>query len=679
MHSERIWHDESRIGSEVSLHRSESNAARGCGSATSRGVLCLLAALLWETALPAQTPEEHASHHPAAAVAGAIPAAPGAAPAMGAMPAAAGSAAPGGMGSMMEGMMGAAPPKELYPSLMALPELSPEQRKQVDEQANERMHSGSVLMGQAFDSLTASAQSGDYAGMHEAMTRLREGTAQLDSGIAARRALAEGRAPRAVALAWFRQEMNLASPLSPEEPYAIFGVTPFHLFTMVLLVGFAITMVAMYFFKMRRAAALFGRLDSDSGRSPPGASPPLAGRPGPSPPVAPPPEKGPQPDKPTSPPTPAAEAPPASDQSPAGPAGVLVSESASPLTANWKGRLRIGSIVAETPSVKTFRLLPSSDDCLLPFTFVPGQFLNVAFCIGGARMNRSYSISSSPTQREYVELTVRREPRGAVSRHIVDLLKVGDEIEAGGPVGKFTFTGTETDNIVLISGGVGITPMVSIARYLTERSWAGDIFFIYICRTPADFILADEVAALQHLNPKLHVAVTMTRAEGTDWKGPRGHLTKELLTQTVPNLASRRIHVCGPLPMMDSTKALLAELGVPSDHVKTEAFGAVKPPPAAAGTIAQPTAPATGPMVTFSKHNKSANIHTDQTVLELSEELGIGIENSCRVGTCGICKVKMTSGEVEMAVEDSLDPDEKANGIILACQAKPKMAIAVEA
>jgi ferredoxin len=84
-------------------------------------------------------------------------------------------------------------------------------------------------------------------------------------------------------------------------------------------------------------------------------------------------------------------------------------------------------------------------------------------------------------------------------------------------------------------------------------------------------------------------------------------------------------------------------------------------------------------MVTFSKHNKSANIHTDQTVLELSEELGIGIENSCRVGTCGICKVKMTSGEVEMAVEDSLDPDEKANGIILACQAKPKMAIAVEA
>jgi glycine betaine catabolism B len=353
--------------------------------------------------------------------------------------------------------------------------------------------------------------------------------------------------------------------------------------------------------------------------------------------------------------------------------------SASPLTANWRGFLRIGSIVKETASAKTFRLLPSSGDRFLPFTFLPGQFLNVAFWIGGAKMNRSYSISSSPTQREYVELTVRREPRGAVSRHIVDLLKVGDQIEAGGPVGKFTFTGAEADSIVLIAGGVGITPMMSITRYLTERSWAGEIFFVYACRAPIDFIFANEIAALQRVNPKLRVAVTMSRSEGTDWKGPRGRITKELLTQTVPNLASRRIHLCGPPLMMDSTKAILTELGVLPDQVKTELFGATKPTPAVAGTTAKPTVPATGPLVTFSKNNKSAKIHVDQTILELSEELSIGIEFSCRVGTCGVCKVKMTSGEVAMAVEDALEPEDKTNGIILACQAKPKGDVAVEA
>ena len=362
--------------------------------------------------------------------------------------------------------------------------------------------------------------------------------------------------------------------------------------------------------------------------------------------------------------------------------------SASPLTANWRGYLRVGSIVTETPSVKTFRLLPSSGDRFLPFTFVPGQFLNVAFWIGGARMNRSYSISSSPTHRDYVELTVRREPRGAVSRHIVDLLKVGDLIEAGGPVGKFTFTGTEADSIVLISAGVGVTPMVSITRYLTEQSWHGDIFFIYLCHNPADYIFANEIAALQRVNPKLHVAVTVSKPERADWKGLRGRITKELLTQTVPDLASRRIHLCGPPAMMDATKAMLTELGVAPDHVKTEAFGAVKPTPAAAGTALKPTTPATGPRVTFSNNNKSAKIREDlqtgdsppkQTILELSEELGIGIEFSCRVGTCGVCKVKMTSGEVDQAVQDALDADDKANGIILACQAKPKGEVTVEA
>jgi ferredoxin-NADP reductase len=294
-------------------------------------------------------------------------------------------------------------------------------------------------------------------------------------------------------------------------------------------------------------------------------------------------------------------------------------------------------------------------------------------------MNRSYSISSSPTQREYVEITVKREPRGAVSRHIDDLLKVGDQIETGGPVGKFTFTGAEADSIVLIAGGVGITPIMSVARYLTEQSWPGDIFFIYTCRTPADFIFANEVAALKRRNPKLRVAVTISKAEGTDWKGPRGRISKESLTQAVPDLASRRIHLCGPPSMMDSIKSMLTELGVPPDHLKTETFGAVKPTPAAAGTTAKPSAPATGPLVTFSKNNKSAKIHVDQSILELSEELGIGIEFSCRVGTCGVCKVKVTSGEVEMAVQDALDADDRTNGIILACQAKPKDEVAVEA
>lgn len=214
---------------------------------------------------------------------------------------------------------------------------------------------------------------------------------------------------------------------------------------------------------------------------------------------------------------------------------------AAPVTAKWSGYLRVGSVVDEIPDVKTIRLLPESGEGLLPFTFVPGQFINVAFFIGGARMIRSYSISSSPTHREYLDLTVRREPRGAVSRHMVDLLRVGELVEAGGPVGKFTFNGSESDNIVLISAGVGVTPMLSITRYLTEQAWDGEIFYIFSFSYPSEYMFAEELASLQKQNPQLHVAVTVTRPKGTDWTGHKGRISKEFLSQSVPNLTSRRM------------------------------------------------------------------------------------------------------------------------------------------
>ena len=244
-------------------------------------VLCLLVGLLWASGLRAQTPEEHASHHPGAGgapAAGAMPAA-GGGPGPGGMGPPAGVGPPGGMGGMMDGMMkkmGVPPPKELYPTLMALSELTSEQRTQVEAQASERMHTGSVLMGQALDTLNAGTASGDYATMHGATTQMREGIAQLESGIAARRALAEGVAPRSVALAWFKQEMNLA-PAAVLAAHQGSVVTVFLLFTMVLLIAFALAMVAMYFFKMRRAAALFGRIEPDKGSPPPGSAPELAG------------------------------------------------------------------------------------------------------------------------------------------------------------------------------------------------------------------------------------------------------------------------------------------------------------------------------------------------------------------------------------------------------------------
>lgn len=577
-----------------------------------------------------------------------------------------------------EGCCGGAGRKEIYPTLMGLPALTPDSRAEMLRLSAVRIQEGTLLLERAQQRLSSAISSGDHDAAALALQQSRDGLGRVGSGVAVHKLFQEGAPPQLVALQWFKGEMSLSASLGPEESRKILGVLPLHLFVMALLIAFSLAMVVIYFLKMRRTAALFGRVEPGSGTPPPGTAPPLVGS-GPPPPVGGTPSTGvpvPTSFAPSTEVKPVTQASP----SPAGSAGTLTdSDAASLPTAKWQGRLRVGSVITETPNVKTIRLLPVLGESQLPFTFLPGQFLNVSFSIGGARMNRSYTISSSPTQRKHLDLTVKREPRGAVSRHINDLLQVGAEVEAGGPVGKSVFTGAEADSVVLISGGVGITPMMSITRYLTERAWPGDIFFIHACRSPVDFIFADEIAALERSNAKLHLAVTMERPEGTNWDGLRGRLTKDLISQAVPGIAARRVHLCGPPVMMDAVKAILAELRVPPDQLKTESFGTVAPSPVAAGMSAKSKAPATGPLVIFSKSDKSSRIHVGETILELSEELGNGIDFSCRVGTCGVCKVRMISGDVDMEVDDALDADDKANGMILACQAKPKGPVEVEA
>ncbi|KAH2811552.1 hypothetical protein KXV85_005298, partial [Aspergillus fumigatus] len=167
------------------------------------------------------------------------------------------------------------------------------------------------------------------------------------------------------------------------------------------------------------------------------------------------------------------------------------------------GVLRIKAIFDETPNVKTFRLMESNGDSI-PFTFLPGQYATITSEIDGQKVRRSYTISSSPTQRDYIELTIKREQYGLESRHLHDHADTGDLLEISAPAGRFFFTGKEADGIVLIAGGVGITPMMSVLRSLTDRSYEHDIFLLYGVNTPEDLIFRDECDHLARRHPKLH-------------------------------------------------------------------------------------------------------------------------------------------------------------------------------
>lgn len=339
----------------------------------------------------------------------------------------------------------------------------------------------------------------------------------------------------------------------------------------------------------------------------------------------------------------------------------------------WSGALRLAEIIEVADNVKTFRFVEPAGG-KIPFEFLPGQFLTFAIEPFGIPTKRSYTIASSPTRQDSIEITVKRETKGLVSRWLHDAATPGDLLEVVAPNGTFTFTGEEEQSIVLIGGGVGLTPLMSVTRYLTDTSWPGDIHLLLSFRSPREYPFQQEIAALQARNSRLRVAATMSDPNVEEWTGARGRIDKAFLASAVPNIATQRVHLCGPLAMMNAVTAALLDLGVPSERIKKEAFGTETRDPtrkaASAGRIVG--------RVTFQMSQVSAPIAENDTILDVADKAHVFIDNACRSGTCGACRVKLLSGKVRMPVEDSLTQGEKARGYILACQALAESDVVVE-
>src|SRR5262249_17240910 len=152
-------------------------------------------------------------------------------------------------------------------------------------------------------------------------------------------------------------------------------------------------------------------------------------------------------------------------------------------------------------------------------------------------------------------------------RWLHDELKVGDEVEIEAPNGTFVFNGEDAQRIALIGAGIGITPMMSVARYLTETHWPGDISMLLSFRAPRDFVFREELEELKRRNPNLNTTVTMSGPGGETWSGARGRIGVELLASAVQNISEHRAHICGPPAMMNEVKLALYKLGVPEDQV----------------------------------------------------------------------------------------------------------------
>lgn len=223
----------------------------------------------------------------------------------------------------------------------------------------------------------------------------------------------------------------------------------------------------------------------------------------------------------------------------------------------------ITKIIQRTHDVKSFRFnRPES------FDYKAGQYILVTIPVGEDMVRKPFTLSSSPTEKEHLEFT--KKLTGHEYSNALDSMNTGDLLKIDGPYGKMTFDG-EYGKIALLSGGIGITPMMSICKYCTDLNLDTRITLVSSNKTEEDIVFRDELENLQDLNENLKIVFTLTRAS-SEWQGCREHICEDLITREIPDFKGYFYYLCGPPGMVKSVESLLNGLEIPDGQIKKELF-----------------------------------------------------------------------------------------------------------
>jgi len=359
----------------------------------------------------------------------------------------------------------------------------------------------------------------------------------------------------------------------------------------------------------------------------------------------------------------------------------------------WNGyrKFTVSRKVEECEDTYSFYLTPHNGRPLPPFK--PGQYLTFELHPPNAAkpLVRCYSLSDGSISADHYRVTIKRAlppanepgiPPGIVSSYFSDHVKEGDILNVKAPSGRF-FLDVEVERpVVLISGGIGITPMLAIARLLTHIKDNREIYFFFGCRNSVDHMFRDEVIELQEANPNMRLHICYSRPLERDVRGEsyshEGRVTLDLMKEILPS-SNYEYYLCGPGPFMDTLVHGLYEWGVPKKDVKFEAFG---PATVKSGPKEPPTKPEIGDQVVipveFARSGKTVQWDSGmENLLEFAEKNGITtIEGGCRAGSCGSCLVAIKQGEVEYILEPGSAQEE---GTCLSCICRPKGKMVIDA
>lgn len=319
----------------------------------------------------------------------------------------------------------------------------------------------------------------------------------------------------------------------------------------------------------------------------------------------------------------------------------------------------------------TFQL-PSGES----LKFQPGQYITVSKWLNGQQQTRCYSLCDAPGTDE-LRIGVRKTPDGLMSSYINQDLKVGDELVVQGPFGDFVYppenkassdmpeSGTrKIEELVLIAGGSGITPILSIMKTGLASS-DSLIHLVYASRSRDSLMFMDQVEKLRSLHTeRLKVSYVLDQ-DTHEPLGIHGRLSKDVLSDLIPFGGDREYYICGPEGLKEMVVTTLSQNDVEYSRVHVEEF--VK-------TVTEPL----GELFDVSIISEDGEKHliqaaANQSILEVASAQGIAIPHACGNGTCGSCKCKVSSGKVsqiDVSIPGITD-QEQADGYTLACQGKP--------
>lgn len=322
--------------------------------------------------------------------------------------------------------------------------------------------------------------------------------------------------------------------------------------------------------------------------------------------------------------------------------------------------------IDETADSATFEF-KKLDDGL--FEYKAGQFLTFEVDVAGELEYRAYSLSSTPSQPHSVAVTIKRVPGGKVSNYLLDHLQAGIALPAMSPAGEFTLQDNPaTAELLLMSAGSGITPCMSMARWLLDTKQQVNIHFIYSARSEADVIMAGALNALNEQHDNFRLTRILEQTNNTD--DIQGMLDSAIFTQLIPDPQGRTIFTCGPAPYMEAVESLAESKGFDMALFHKESFvPAVSEQTTSESSVSY--------QVVAPQYGKNFVVADNQSLLEALEAAGVPVIGACRSGMCGSCKCKVT-GEVESTSQATLTAEQIAQGYVLSCSSKAYSDLVVE-